>query len=203
MESIVPPSQPLEQHPKPPQDFKQRELSIIEISNPLFRIHDQEYSALHFSRSGTGRFDGVKQDYGICYTGLDEYVAFIECFGRTLGNRAVEESALNRKLLSLIASKNPLRIADITGNSLTKIGADARISTGSYLTSRAWANAIFKHPSKPDGIYYRSRHDDSKFCCGLFDSAKDQLVETSLGNLLQDHRQLLGKILDHYYFALI
>lgn len=191
-------------HPDPPQDFNQRELSIVEITQPLYRLHDQKYSALYFSESGNGRFDGADQDYGICYTGLDVYVSFIESFGRTHSKNFVEKSVLQEKFLSEIKPKSPLRIADIRGRALTQIGGDERLSTGDYSTSRIWAKAIFNHPTKPDGILYRSRHDGDRFCCGLFGSAKNNLIEQSLGTLLALPNIIqLADILAHYNFGLI
>jgi hypothetical protein len=191
-------------HPDPPQDFNQRELPIVEITQPLFRLHHKKYPALHFSWRGDGRFDGADQDYGICYTGLDVYGAFIECFGRTLGNKFVEKAALQKKFLSEIKPKIPLKITDITGKALTQIGADERLSTGDYLISRIWANAIFNHPDKPDGILYRSRHDGDRFCCGLFNSAQDKLSVKFLGTLLEAPNIIqLADILAHYDFGLI
>lgn len=204
MQNKVQPSQEPPPHPNPPHDFNQRELSIVEISQPLYRLHDKKYSALYFSRTGNGRFDGANQGYRICYTGLDVYVAFIESFGRTHGKKFVEEAVLQKKFLTEIKPNSPLRIADIIGRALPQIGADARLSTGDYLTSRIWANAIFNHPTKPDGILYRSRHDDSKFCCGLFDFAENNLIEQSLGTLLESgNRKHLADILDRYDFGLI
>jgi len=190
-------------HPDPPSDFDQRQLPTISITEPLYRFHANQYQAIYFSTKGNGRFDGRNQGYGICYTGIDVYVAFIETFGRTLGNKAVASADLRSRTLSKITANRPLILVNITGRNLVKIGADSRLSSGDYETSRTWAKAIFNHPSQPDGIYYRSRHDDQRFCCGLFDRVKDHLTEIGQGNLIDNHPELLADILNHYDYGLI
>ncbi|BAC91130.1 gsr3189 [Gloeobacter violaceus PCC 7421] len=52
-------------------------------------------------------------------------------------------------------------------------------------------------------MLYRLRHDDERYCCGLFDRTADALRENSLGSLPEKHAELLGKILEHYGFGLI
>jgi hypothetical protein len=74
--------------------------------------------------------------------------------------------------------------------------------SGSYLTARQWANAIWSHPQRVDGIRYRSRHDDTRFCCAIFDRARENLSEQNLGTLLEDPQQL-ANILDGYGYGLI
>ena len=90
----------------------------------------------------------------------------------------------------------------ITGNSLVIIGADARLSSGSYDISRQWAQAIHNHPQRVDGILYKSRHDDDRYCCGIFDRCSDQLTELNLGNLLEYDPKLLAEIMNHYDYGL-
>jgi hypothetical protein len=74
------------------------------------------------------------------------------------------------------------------------------------LKNHPWSLALWKHPQKPDGILYRSRHDPDKKAVALFDRAE---VEAALsfknkGALLDyNNIELLAKILDHYKFSLI
>jgi RES domain len=201
---MVPPEDHLPSHPEPPVDLNDRLLPIIEYSGPFYRINSLRYpSALHFDQSGCGRFDGSQQGYGILYVGQDEFGPFIESFGRQHGNRAVEESVLKQRYLAQIEANRPLKFADLIGNALVKIGADARLATGgSYDISRAWALAIFNHPAHVDGIRYFSRHDNERICFGIFDRAKSSLSEQNLGNLLEHNPQLLAEILEHYGYGL-
>jgi hypothetical protein len=40
-----------------------------------------------------------------------------------------------------------------------RLGLDGRICTGSYTVAQAWSDALRKHPVKPDGILFPSRHE--------------------------------------------
>lgn len=83
------------------------------------------------------------------------------------------------------------------------MGADARLSSGSYPIARQWAQAIHDHPQKVDGIRYRSRHDDERYCYGIFDRCSSELQEQNLGNLLESHPSLLAEILNCYDYGLL
>jgi hypothetical protein len=191
-------------YPLPPSDFSSRTLPVVASSGPFYRLNSSAYpSALHFDRSGCGRFDGANQPYGILYVGADEYAAFIEKFGRKHGRISVEEAALRKRSLFSISATRPLFFADLTGSGLVKMGADAQVTTGSYETARAWATAIFEHPQSVDGIRYFSRHDNTRLCFGIFDRVGSVIMEQDLDNLLDQHPDLLGKMLDHYGYGLI
>ena len=188
--------------PPPPDNFNQRELPCIITQGPWLRLNNAGYSSsLHFDRSGNGRFDGPCQGYGLLYVG-DQYSAFIECFGRTFEG-AVTVIALRNRNLFEIKSDRSLKLADLTGPSLAKIGIDARISSGDYEYCRTWGQAIWEHPEQVDGIRYRSRHDDNTYSIGLFDRVRNYLQEENLGNLYDNHPSLLGQILEHYDYVLI
>lgn len=203
MENNTQPKDPLPEHPNPPSDFFSRTLPLVESMGAWYRLNPIQYSsALHFDRSGKGRFDEPESGYGILYLGEDEYAAFIECFGRVHGAKGVAEAALKQRNLFAIAANRPLRLVDLTGSNLVKLGADARLSSGSYGISRTWAKAIWQHPMQVDGLRYRSRHDDERFCCGLFERASTQLREENLGNLIESHPSLLSEILERYDYGL-
>ena len=199
----VQPEEPLSPHPLPPDDFFDRPLPTSSHTGPWYRLHSHNYKPLFFSRKGSGRFDGPKQGYGILYVGEDEYCAFIETFGRTHGARGVEEAALRRRGLARIETSHALRLVDALGDGLVKLGADARLASGPYLMSRQWAKAIWEHPEGVDGIRYRSRHDDTRICCGLFDRAGGKLEVIDSWNLIEDCPQLLADILAHYDYGLL
>lgn len=194
----------LEPHPLPPIDFDTRSLLIRESSGPWYRLNLARYpSALYFDRTGSGRFDGPHQRYGILYVGEDIFGPFIESFGRTHGKVAIATSDLQERYLAQFVADEPLRFADLCGAGLPRIGADNRINNGEdYSISRQWAQAIWQHPDTVDGIRYPSRHDPSRILCGLFDRAKDRLQENKLSTLL-GNPQTLAAILDIYNFGLM
>ena len=49
-----------------------------------------------------------------------------------------------------------------------------------------WSPALGEHGDQPEGILYRSRHDDSALCVAVYDRAKDGLA------IVQDHFQARG-----------
>jgi hypothetical protein len=84
---------------------------------------------------------------------------------------------------------------------LTRIGADARIFTASYISQR-WSRAIHDHPDKPDGILYRPRHDEVRLAAAIFDRVAERITAENLGTWM-DQRTLLAEVLDTYGVALI
>jgi RES domain len=204
MVNPTPPEDPLIPHPSPPPDFRSRELPTLSSQGTWYRLNDIEFgSSLYFDRSGSGRFDSPAQGYGILYVGADVYASWIECYGRSHGAKGVSEVVLRQRNLFAIESNRELVFADLTGNGLVKIGADARLSSGSYVAAREWAQAIYDHPQVVDGIRYRSRHDDERYCYGIFDRVADELREKDLGNLIAAHPKLLAEILEHYDYGLL
>lgn len=198
------PKEPLLPHPLPPLDFESRILPISECQTSWYRLNPVEYSsALYFDKSGRGRFDAPDQGYGILYVGEDIYTTFIECFGRIHGAMAVAESDLCKRVLMEIKSNRSLKLVDLWGNGFVKIGADARLTSGSYLLARKWAKAIWAHPQQVDGIRYHSRHDDTRICCGLFDRVQPHLTEFNRGTLIHNHPLQLAQILEHYDYGLL
>lgn len=188
----------------PPQDFPLRDLPVTESKITWYRLNPARFqSALYFDASGLGRYDGPNLSYKILYVAETVQSAFIECFGRTHGAKGVAEEDLRNRNLFEITSQKPLRLVDLFGAGLVKIGADARITCGSdYQLCRTWAEAIYLHPNKVDGIRYYSRHDNTQICCGLFERASSYLKEENQGNLVTRNPRLLANILSNYDYGL-
>lgn len=51
---------------------------------------------------------------------------------------------------------------------LQALGVDNAITTGPYEPCGIWADALFAHADRPDGIAYASRHDPGQVCVALF-----------------------------------
>jgi hypothetical protein len=141
----------------------------------------------------------------VLYLGKDEHCAFIETFGHATGIRFVDRAELSRRSLARVIPKRPLRLLDLSGKGLARLGADARLTTGeSYDPPRSWSVAIHDHPQKPDGIVYSARHDPSRRCAAIFDRASAAFDVDLLGCLADPaNAQLLGDILDTYDFGII
>lgn len=191
----------------PPDNFNDIQIDrlLVTIDDDFYRLNDCNYPcSLYFDISGKGRFDGQAQSYGILYTGADVYAAFIECFGREpQQERNISEALLRSRNLFQINASRSLIFADLTGEGLNIIGASVDLIYGEQIIARKWAEAIFLHPQQVDGIKYRSRLDPSKFNYGIFDRAKEYLSEDNIGNLVDNHSDILAEILDLYQYGLV
>ncbi|WP_437593755.1 RES family NAD+ phosphorylase [Sorangium sp. So ce1000] len=192
-------------HPDPPLDLATRPLPVALFRRSWFRIHWLALDPLHFGRSGDNRFDPPDGEFGVLYAGKDAQCAFIEVFGHATGMRFVEQIELAARGLARIAPRRPLRLVNLTGEGLARLGADARLTSGeSYRAAQRWALAIHDHPRRPDGIAYAARHDPSRICAALFERASVELEVTQLGSLADPaHAALLARILDTYKFGLV
>lgn len=192
-------------HPDPPTDLATRPLPITIYGRPWFRIHRLAQGPLFFGRAGDNRFDAPGGEFGVLYVGKDERCAFIETFGHATGVQLVVQSELAVRGLALITPKRPLRLVNLAGDGLARLGADARLTAGeSYDVAHRWALAIHDHPKKPDGIVYTARHDPSRLCAAIFDRAGVELAFASLGSLADPaHATLIATMLDTYGFGLV
>lgn len=201
----------MEEYFLPSENFFTEDLPVvnIHIDCPMYRLNNVRYpTSIHFgdgSGNKAGRFDGPEQGYKILYTGQDAPVCFIESFGSSPYN-FVEVEKVRTTNLFLLNTRKSLKLADLTGSNLVKIRSDSRVTSGPYKLSRAWGQAIWDHRDKVDGIRYRSRYDNDRYCYGIFENSKtsDALEEKNLGNLLVDDNQsLLNSILDEYEYGLL
>ncbi len=70
--------------------------------------------------------------------------------------------------------------------------------------AQRWALALFGHPQRPDGLYYRSRHDPSRLCVAVYEWAQAALTAVRLGSLTEPALAAqLAELLDTYRFALV
>jgi hypothetical protein len=174
-------------------------------SRAWMRIHPSADAPLYFGQAPRNRFDAPAGEFGVLYVAADALGAFVETFGHETGVRFVTSAELGKRCLAVITPAGALRLADLRGKGLARMGADAALISGlDYDLSRRWARAIHDHPRKPDGILYRARHDPARTCAAIFDRAERMLTPTTVGTLLDDvHLELLGDILDTYGFALV
>lgn len=189
-------------HPLPSKDLSKRKLPIISYDKPLWRVCKIEHNPIFFGCMGSNRFDAPAKEYEILYAGCDEFCAFRETIGRLTQQRIITKKLLQSRYLSKLRTSHPLKLIDLTGGGLTHIDADARLLTGDYTIAQQWSLAFWQHPEKIDGIYYRSRHDPSRFCIGLYDRAQNNL-EISLKKNFLDDKARLAEILELYQYGYI
>lgn len=190
----------------PPLDLDDRE-PLIHRATPAdfwYRSYRIGNSPVFFGRSKSSRWDSPDGDFGVLYLGGDEYSAFMESIGRgALKTRFVPGSQLKTTGLAKIRFKGTLRLIDmVTSGGLTRLGAESSLTSGSgYKNSQRWSRALREHPSKPDGIYYRLRHDPARTASALFDHCEGSVEVVEMPGAWADQPALLGEILDHYAFG--
>jgi hypothetical protein len=168
-------------------------------------LHWKGKGALFFGRTKKNRFDAPDGSYGVIYLGHDAHCAFIETFGQSTGEFLVTMAELQAHLLAEIEVTRDLTLIDLANSGgLARIGADGRLLDGSHEISRRWSLALKHHPTNPDGILYRARHDQARLSYALYDSAQDALNEISSISLADPaNARLLANILNTYKFGLL
>jgi hypothetical protein len=194
-------------HPEPPGDLDGRSPLLLTVApGTLFsRIHSRTQEPVFFGRTGRNRFDAPDGSFGELYVGFDEYCAFIETFGQDTGIRIVTRRALEQRHLAYLELTEPLNLIDLAASGgLARIGADARLLSGSHVIAQRWSAALRNHPSKPAGLIYPARHDTARNACALFDLSHSILRVTNTASLLIPQRAvLLAAILNTYDFGLL
>jgi hypothetical protein len=196
--------------PEPPHDLPRRAIPIREFEGPVwFRGHKAHRGPLYFNPT-FGRFAAPGGEFGTLYLGQDEFCSFIEAFSQEVLDREpigpiVSLARLARCCLCPVAARRTIRLVDLTnGPALRRLSpeADNRINDGPHSVSQRWALAFWRHPSQPDGLYYRSRRAPERLAIALFDRVGPDLVANCDANVLNDPVRL-GTLLDHYGCALV
>lgn len=195
------------EHPEPPVDLAARSPLIRNLlaGTNLYRIHRSTDGPLFFGRLCRNRFDSPDGSFGVLYVGIDEHCSFIETFGQSTGDSFVTSLALKQRHLSELKVTRTFKLLDLTqSGGLPRIGADARLFSGSHSVSQRWSAALRNHPESPDGLLYPARHDPARAACAVFDCPVTDFVVTTKGSLLEpQNASLLGNILNTYDFAII
>jgi hypothetical protein len=76
--------------------------------------------------------------------------------------------------------------------------------TGSYKVAQQWSAALKKHPTRPDGIRYRSRHAPERIAYAIYGRSPATFSVTSMGSFTDPANEVLIKrILMTYKFAYV
>lgn len=195
-------------HLEPPDDLASRPILVVDTARTWTRMHRCRHSALHFGSGGENRFDAPNGEYGVLYAGADPHCAFIETFGDVTNPRGrivVTWQALADRCLTRIAPSRPLKLVDLTGPGLARIGADARLSTGPHGVAQRWALALWQTHPYLDGILYRARHDPERTSAAIFDNRAAGILRALPPESLVeiDSAALIADLLDHYGIGLV
>jgi RES domain len=185
---------------------KRLPVRCVRVGTHWMRINLQGRNALWFGplagHSPIHRFDDPAGQFRVCYLGTNLEVCFAETFLRNPPVTILALDDLSARNVATVEVRREMRLVPLHGSSLARLGTTAEVASGGdYEISQLWSRALWEHRNQPDGIVYRSRHDDSAFCIALYDRAKDGLSvldEVSLA----ENPQRLAKLLRRYRLGL-
>jgi hypothetical protein len=164
----------------PPADFATR-FRVPTVPLPAgtwWRLARIERKPLDWDgRPGASRFVSSRDDYQVLYLAADRETAFWEVFAKRLLPLVPEERVLPREVRAerrwVEFSVPPgLRVFDSTDIAAVRALGGAKSSfQGEWEVAQAWGEALWLHPSGPDGILYRSDKND-QWCVALFRRAE-------------------------------
>jgi hypothetical protein len=185
---------------------KRLPLTHVRAGTRWMRIHSQARNTLWFGpargRPPIHRFDDPTGRFRVCYFGANIEVCFAETFLRNPPVRLLGLDDLARRSIATVEVERDLRLVSIHGSSLARLGVTAELASGSdYAASQLWSRALWEHSDQPDGVLYRSRHDESALCVAVYHRAKNSLRIVQDHSLVQDPQQL-ARLLRRYYLGL-
>lgn len=146
----------------------------------IVRCHSSEYGATEFNPTrSAGRFRPFtvnRRTISTLYGAKNLEGALSETVFHDVPvagpSRQILISSLIPWLQSMIAPTRPLRLADLRGFGLGRIGTTRAALIDSpaseYLTTAQWAKALYECPQQPDGILWTSRQYDRAATLILF-----------------------------------
>ncbi len=192
-------------HPLPPRSGYTGPLAVQRIpkSRTWLRLYRAERDPIFFGTTRRSRFDAARGEFGVCYVARQIGGAFVETMVRD-GIREISERRLRSYRVGEITLSRGLKLVDLAGKGLVRMGVDARLNTGDYRVAQRWSSAFYAHSDRPDEILYPSRHDPEQQLAALFDRTETLLKCKPCGTL----RRYLGdeaffRLLDHYDVALL
>jgi RES domain len=195
--------------PLPPADLQRRRLPLEDVpaGTEWWRIHRKIHDPLFFSPPTgyppAGRFDASDGSFRVCYLGSSAEVSFAETFLRgPVPDLILAQSDLEQRALSRIENTQSLRLVQLHGPGLVKMSATSAVASGWYSVSRPWSLAFHMHSDEPDGIVYRSRHDDDALCAAVYDRARTKLMLKQTQSMSED-ALLLERLAERWGLSII
>ncbi len=190
-------------------------MPLIEPPPVLFQCHSLRWGPLSFNPTRKGRFNAPDGEYGTTYLSTTPEGAFVEKFVQDAprdgsGRPLLTRSRLDANCLCQIAYQpgpaRTLRLVDLSGAGSVLIGTTGELCSLADIARlplvRRWALRLYQHPDRPDGIYYRARHDQSRISIALFDRAAGVLTADCATNILTLDDPFTA-ILTHYDVTVI
>lgn len=167
---------------KPPSpDFSELPLKVREVSvTTLKRVGRHRSGEPHFGKHAANRFDDPRKGFGTCYCGqqLDTAIAETVLHDEVpeKGQFKIRQEDIEARYLVTFAAgedNGMLRLADLTGSHLKRLGGDNGLSADHpYDVSQQWGAAVHAHPENVDGFLYVSKQLNNKKAAVVFDRAQ-------------------------------
>jgi hypothetical protein len=196
--------------PPPPQDFAALKPRVeLCAARDLLRVaFDARTSWCRFNREPRNRFDSPDGLFGVMYAAFDLPTAFAEAVLRQKPASTgaglpvpLALSELTTRTVVQLDGLRELRLIPLYDYGLTAVHTDNRISTADdYPTTRLWAQALFLHPEKVDGLIYLSRYMAPHRSVALFDRCSDVIAPMKVTPLLQ--HPALSQLIDDFGLAI-
>jgi hypothetical protein len=196
--------------PLPPPWLATRSLPIVAIPSGtrVFRVHQLGHGAVFFSppadpatgerQAPTYRFDSASGRFGVLYAAEQFEGAFVETILRNPQLTFVSQNYITSRCVTELTFSRDLRLVDMRGRGLSRIGTTNAISTGPYAACWAWSDYLYSHGGKPDGIAYASRHNPRRICYAIFERSNSSVTPGQpipLAEMLPEIR----RVLRHYH----
>ena len=187
------------------------ERSLVLATVPIGAIWRRLYGAHFPDPLGWGpapsRFsDPTGGGFGVVYLGVSAKVTFVETILRDRANGRgadciVSLAQIEACTLASIRVAVPLRVVDLTGDGLIRMGVPSDVvGAQDHTLSRAWSQAFHSHPDAPDGVLYPSRLNEER-CLAIYSRGCSKLEAVSTPRLV-DCRSELAAILDDLDIAI-
>jgi hypothetical protein len=165
----------------PPPDFSELPLKVRKVSvTTLKRIGRHKTGEPYFGKHAANRFDDPGKHFGTCYCGRQLDTAIAETLLHDevpeKGQFRIRQEDIDARYLVTFAAGDDngmLRLADLTGRHLKRLGGDNSLSAEHpYDVSQQWGAAVHAHPGHVDGFMYVSKQLNDKKAVVVFDRAR-------------------------------
>lgn len=164
----------------PSADFADLPLHVRNVPvTSLRRIGRHDSGEPYFGKHAGNRFDDPRKHFGTCYCGqhLDTAIAETVLHDEMpeKGQFRIRQEDIDARYLVTFAEgagNGVLRLADLTGAHLKRLGGDNSLSAECpYDVTQQWSAAVHAHPANVDGFLFVSRQLNNKRAVVVFDRA--------------------------------
>ncbi len=178
-------------------------IATVEVSRPLWRVHETSFGAIWYGTKADKRFDDPAGSYGVLYLGARPSVAVLETLVRGADRCIVDQREWDRRSVSRVYLSEELRLLQFEGPALRRFGIGAeRAHAGGYTECQELSATLHARHPGVDGIQFRSRWDTSQLCWAVFDRANSKIGGAGAPKALKDSR-IGNEVLDECEIQLV